>query len=122
MAGLKRPGGSGLKRNMLELRIHDENILYMSYLPFLQHGGLFIPTEKKYQLGDEVFVLLTLFNDAEKIPVAGKIAWINPKGTQGSRPAGIGVHFGEMDKGATREKIEKIIAQYLKSDKPTYTM
>jgi type IV pilus assembly protein PilZ len=122
MAGLKRPGGGGLKRNMLELRIHDETILYMSYLPFLQHGGLFIPTEKKYQLGDEVFVLLTLFNDADKIPVAGKIAWINPKGCPGNRPAGIGVHFGELDKGATREKIEKIIAQYLKSDKPTYTM
>lgn len=112
----------GMKRNMLSLHITDENTLYSSYLPFLKHGGLFIPTEKKYQIGDEVFLLLTLLNEQEKIPVAGKVAWINPKGVSGNRPAGIGIHFGEMDKGETREKVEKALASLLRSDKSTYTM
>ncbi len=117
---MKRPGG--MKRNMLTVNIPDENTLYNSYLPFLKHGGLFITTDKSYRLGDEVFLLLTLLNDGEKTPIAGKVAWVNPRGAQGGRPAGIGVHFGELDKGATREKIEKALANLLKSDKRTYTI
>ena len=117
---MKRPGG--MKRNMLTLNISDENTLYNSYLPFLKHGGLFIPTDKSYKLGDEVFLLLTLLNDGDKTPVAGKVVWINPKGAQGGRPSGIGVHFSDQDKGATREKIEKALATLLKSDKRTYTI
>ncbi|MDY6993773.1 MAG: PilZ domain-containing protein [Pseudomonadota bacterium] len=117
---MARPGG--MRRNMLTLSISDENTLYSSYLPFLKHGGLFIPTEKNYKLGDEVFVLLTLMNDGEKTPVAGKVVWINPKGVQGRRPQGIGVQFSEQDRGATRNKIEKYLANLLKSEKNTYTM
>ncbi|WP_245391579.1 PilZ domain-containing protein [Thioflexithrix psekupsensis] len=117
---MPRPGG--MKRNMLTLHITDENTLYASYLPFLKQGGLFVPTEKSYRLGDEVFVLLTLMNDGEKTPVAGKVVWINPKGTVGNRPAGIGIHFGDVDKGMTREKIEKLLGAYNRSEKPTYTM
>jgi len=116
---MKRP--AGMKRNMLTLNITDEQTLYNSYLPFLKHGGLFIPTDKSYKVGDEVFLLLTLMND-DKTPVAGKVAWINPKGASGGRPAGIGVHFGELDNGATREKIEKYLGVQLKSDKRTYTI
>lgn len=119
---MKRPGGGGMKRNMLTLHISDESTLYTSYLPFLKHGGLFIPTDKNYKLGDEVFLLLTLMNDNDKAPVAGKVVWINPKGAQGNRPAGIGIHFGEVDKGVTRDKIEKYLANLLRSERPTYTM
>jgi len=127
LGGGKR-GGGGLKRNMLQLNIPDEEILYQSYLPFLQQGGLFIPTDKKYQLGDEVFVLLTIpflktsEKGGDKRPVAGKVVWINPKGSQGNRPAGIGVQFGEIDKGELREDIEKALADKLRLDKNTYTM
>jgi type IV pilus assembly protein PilZ len=118
--GLKRGGMMG--RGMLTLHIKDKQSLYASYLPFLKNGGLFVPTEKKYRLGDEVFMLLTLLEDKEKMPVAGKVVWINPKGSQGNRPTGIGVHFGEMDNGTTRNRIEATLASLMRSNKPTYTM
>ncbi len=117
---LKKGGMMG--RGMLTLHIKDKEILYKSYLPFLKNGGLFVPTEKKYKLGDEVFMLVTLMEDKEKIPVAGNVVWINPKGAQGNRPAGIGVQFGDMDNGATRNKIEAMLIGKLKSEHPTYTM
>jgi len=119
---MKIPGKKGRRPNMLALHIKDPQSLYASYLPFLQHGGLFIPTDKPYKLGDEVFVKLTLLDEDDKTPIAGKVVWINPKGAGGNRPAGIGVHFGELDKGATRDKIEGKLAELLKSEKPTYTM
>jgi type IV pilus assembly protein PilZ len=91
-------------------------------MPFVKGGGLFIPTKKEYQLGDEVFMLLTLMDDPEKIPVAGKIVWITPVGAQGNRAAGIGVQFSSQDEGAARNKIEGYLAGALDSDRPTHTM
>ena len=79
---------------------------------------LFIPTSKSYQIGDEVFMLLTLMDEKEKLPVAGKIVWVTPKGAQGNRAAGIGVQFSDQDGGNARTKIET----YLKSDRQTHTM
>ncbi len=115
---IKRPGGP--RGGMLNLQITDKNTLYASYLSFLKNGGLFVPTDKQYRLGDDVFIALNLMG--EKMPVAGKVVWINPKGVQGGRPAGIGVQFGEMDQGKTRVEIEKQLVGMLNSERPTYTM
>ena len=90
-------------------------------MPFIVNGGLFIPTSKQYRLGDEVFLLLTLMEEPEKIPVAGKVVWITPRGAGGTRAAGIGVQFNEEGDMA-RKKIETYLAGALQSDRPTHTM
>ena len=74
------------------------------------------------ELGDEVFMLLTLMDETEKLPVAGKIVWITPPGAQGSRVAGIGVQFSNQDNGAVRNKIEGYLGGALKSERQTHTM
>ena len=107
---------------MLSLSIKDKASLYAAYMPYVVNGGLFIPTTKKYSLGDEVFMLLTLMDDSERLPVAGKIIWITPQGAQGNRSAGVGVQFSPQDKGATRNKIETHLAGAMKSDRITHTM
>ena len=86
-----------------------------------QHGCLFVPTNKEYKIGDEVFMLLNLMDEPEKIPIAGKVVWITPKGAQGNRTAGIGVQFSEEDAQANN-KIENHLAGSLESDRPTHTM
>lgn len=110
------------RQGILSLSIKDKGALYAAYMPYVKNGGLFIPTSKPYQLGAEVFMLLTLMEDAEKMPVAGKIVWITPAGAQGNRAAGIGVQFSDQDGGATRSKIETHLAGTLKSDHQTHTM
>lgn len=107
---------------MLSLSIKDKSSLYAAFMPFVKNGGLFIPTDKIYNLGDEVFMLLTLMDDSERLPVAGKIIWMTPKGAQGNRAHGIGVQFASQDKGVTRGKIETHLAGALKSDRITHTM
>ena len=69
-----------------------------------------------------LFMLLTLMDETEKIPVAGKVVWITPIGAQGNRAAGIGVQFSDQDDGAARNKIEGLLAGALDSDRPTHTM
>lgn len=112
----------GPRQGILSLTIKDKNALYAAYMQFVQNGGLFIPTTKQYNLGDEVFMLLTLMDEAERLPVAGKIIWITPVGAEGNRAAGIGVQFSDQDGGAARNKIEGYLAGALKSDRPTHTL
>ena len=111
----------GARNGILSLAIKDKAVLYAAYMPFVRNGGLFIPTKKEYELGDEVFMLLNLMDEAEKIPVAGKVIWVTPKGAQGNRAAGIGVQFSEQDTAANA-KIENHLAGSLSSDRPTHTM
>ena len=79
------------KQGILSLTIKDRTVLCAAYMPFLRNGGLFIPTNKRFTLGEEVFVLLALMDEAEKIPITGTVVWVAPKGAQGNRQAGIGV-------------------------------
>ena len=109
-------------RGIISLAIKDKGSLYASYIPFVKNGGLFIPTNKSFELGEEVFMLLTLMEDTERIPVAGHVIWITPQGAQGNRTTGIGVQFSNQDGGETRTKIESLLGGALQADRPTHTM
>jgi type IV pilus assembly protein PilZ len=108
---------------VLSLSIKEKSALYAAYMPYLKNGGIFIPTNKSYKLGDEVFMLLTLMNDPNKIPVAGRVVWITPAGAHGGKTQGIGVEFAANESGtAARNKIEGLLGGSLKSTRPTHTM
>ncbi len=116
------PRRSG-RPGVLSLALKDKAQLYGSYMSYIQRGGLFIPTKKSYELGDEVFLLLTLPGETAKMPVAGKIIWITPAGAQGGKVAGIGIQLADEDGSReVRNKIEALIAGALKSNRPTHTM
>jgi type IV pilus assembly protein PilZ len=109
------------RSGILSLTIKDKAVLYAAYMPFIQGGGLFIPTNKQYQLGEEVFMLLKLMEEPEKIPVAGKVVWVTPKGAQGNKVSGIGIQFTGDDSMA-KDKVETYLAGALQSDRLTHTM
>jgi type IV pilus assembly protein PilZ len=107
----------------LSLNIREKAILYAAYMPFLKGGGIFIPTTKQYRLGDEIFMLIGLMGDTNKIPVAGKVVWITPAGSQGNKAQGIGVQFSDDEGGvAARTKIEELLGGQLTINRPTHTM
>ena len=109
--------------DVLSLNIREKSALYAAYMPTLRGGGIFIPTNKNYRIGDEVFMLLSLLGDPNKLPVAGRVVWITPAGTQGNKAQGIGVQFNSDESGtAARIKIESLLGGYLKSSRPTHTI
>lgn len=126
MAGPVAAGGAPrrpvARPGVLSLTIKDKHALYAAYMPYLKNGGIFVPSSKSYKLGAEVFMLLTLMDSKEKIPVAGQVVWITPQGAQGNRATGIGIQFSDKDAGAARNKIETLLAAALKSERPTHTM
>lgn len=117
-------GTAGVARQgILSLAVKDKAQLYAAYMPYLKYGGIFVPTAKRYFLGDEVFLLLTLPESSERLPVAGKVVWATPPGAQGNRTAGVGVQFSDTPEGETvKSRIETLLAGAMGADKPTHTM
>ncbi len=115
--------GAGMaKQGILSLSITGAPQLHRLYMPYVNNGGMFVPTVKNYKLGDDVFLLLSL-DDEEKLPVTGKVIWITPAGCQGSRTQGVGIQFSDSaDMNKIRTKIETMLAPYKGDEIQTETM
>jgi len=108
---------------VLSLSIKEKAALYAAYMPYLKNGGIFVPTNRPYNIGDEVYLILTLLDDPTRIPVAGKVVWISPSGGGASKTPGIGVHFPADESGQTaRKRIEDALGAALRSVRPTHTI
>ncbi|MFN3612716.1 PilZ domain-containing protein [Tepidimonas sp.] len=115
--------GTHPRPTVIQLSIKEKGALYAAYIPLFTEGGIFVPSSRQYTLGQDVYVLLTLPEDPQRYPIAGKVAWITPAGATGSRTPGIGVRFPADDKSrALRARIEEILGAHLASDRPTQTL
>lgn len=81
------------RSSVISIAIKDKQALYMSYMPYVENGGLFVPTKKEYKLGDELFLLVQVMDEPDPIQIFGKVVWISPPGALGNRPRGVGVQF-----------------------------
>jgi type IV pilus assembly protein PilZ len=109
--------------SVLSLAIKEKAALYAAYMPFLKNGGMFVPTNKPYKIGDEIYLILALMDDANKYPIAGTVAWITPSGANNNKAQGIGVHFPADEAGQrARARIEEILGAALRSSRATHTL
>ena len=107
----------------MQLAVKEKAALYAAYIPFFAEGGIFVPTQREYNLGDDVYVLLTLPDSPQRYPVAGRVAWVTPARAGGNRTQGVGIQFPKDDKSRQlRLKIEAILGSALASEKPTQTL
>lgn len=107
---------------VLSLSIKEKSALAAAYMPFVKGGGLFIPTTRPARMGDDVYALVTLIDDPNKLPIPGKIAWITPAGTPG-RAQGIGIQFTSSDAGEqARARIENLIGGVAKGSRASHTL
>jgi len=117
------PAAPSSRPSVIQLVFREKGALYAAYIPMLTDGGLFVPTQRPYRLGEDIYLLLSLPDDPQRYPVAGKVAWITPANASGGRTQGVGVRFPADDK--TRQlkiKIEEILGTQISSSKPTQTV
>jgi len=121
-----RTAGAGitpLRPSVIQLVFREKGALYAAYVPILANGGIFVPSTRDYKLGDDVYLLLSLPDDPQRYPVAGKVAWITPANAAGGRTQGIAVSFSTDEKvRVLRQKIETLLGTQLQSAKPTQTI
>lgn len=77
------------------------------------------PRIKKYGLAEEVFILLALMDEPEKISINGEVVWVTPKSAKGNWRVEMGVQFSEADFAAATKSKEHL-GTGLISDRPTY--
>jgi type IV pilus assembly protein PilZ len=115
--------GTTPRPSVIQLAIKEKAALYAAYISSFTDGGMFIPSAKDYKLGDDVYVLITLPEDPQRYPVAGKVAWITPPKSAGGRTQGIGIKFPTDEKSKLLKiKIEQLLGAHLGSDRPTQTI
>lgn len=116
-------GANVARPSVLSLPIKEKAALYAAYMPFFANGGIFVPTNKAYKIGDEIYLILTLMDDSTKYPIAGKIAWITPAGANNNKAQGIGVHFSGDESGQrVKQRIEELLGAALGSSRATHTL
>lgn len=109
--------------SVIQLSIKEKAALYAAYIPLFTEGGIFIPSSRDYRIGDDVYVLLSLPDDPQRYPVAGKVAWVTPAKAQGGRTQGVGIRFPADEKSRVLKiKIEEILGASLGSDRATQTL
>ena len=120
---MSNPSPTTPRPSVIQLAIKEKAALYAAYIPLFTDGGVFIPTTRDYKLGDDVYVLLSLPEDPQRYPVAGKVAWITPARSVGNRTQGIGIRFPKDEKSdQLKTRIEQILGSALGSDRPTQTI
>ena len=121
-----RAAGSGAvasRPSVIQLVFREKGALYAAYVPILLDGGLFVPTTREYKLGEDIYLLLSLPDDPQRYPVAGKVSWITPANASGGRTQGVGVRFPSDEKTRLLKlKIEEALGTQLQSAKPTQTI
>jgi type IV pilus assembly protein PilZ len=116
-------GPGGVRPSVIQLAIKEKAALFAAYIPLFKTGGIFVPTTREYRLGDNVYVLISLPDDPQRYPVAGKVAWITPVRSTANRTQGVGVVFPEDEKSfQLKMRIEQILGARLGSDRPTQTI
>jgi type IV pilus assembly protein PilZ len=124
----KNPGPAsgppaGPRPTVIQLVFREKGALYAAYMPVFSDGGVFVPTTREYKLGEDIYLLLSLPDDPQRYPVAGKVGWITPANASGGRTQGVGVRFPTDEKTrALRLKIEELLGTTLSSAKPTQTI
>lgn len=109
--------------SVIQLVFREKGALYAAYIPLFTEGGLFVPTTRDYKLGEDIYLLLSLPDDPQRYPVAGKVAWLTPANASGGRTQGVGVRFPADDKTRLlRAKIEEVLGTSISSSKPTQTI
>lgn len=117
------PPSAAARPSVIQLSIKEKAALYAAYIPLFADGGIFIPSSRDYRLGDDVYVLLSLPDDPQRYPVAGKVAWITPAKAQAGRTQGVGIRFPADEKSRQLKlKIEEILGASLGSERTTQTI
>ena len=118
-----RQVASAHRPSVIQLVFRERGALYAAYIPLLTDGGLFVPTTRDYRLGEDIYLLLSLPDDQQRYPVAGKVAWLTPANASGGRTQGVGVRFPADEKTrGLKIKIEGILGTSVSSNKPTQTV
>ena len=114
--------GQNIPVKMMSLKLQEMSLLYKSYMPFLEYGGLFVQTDDVLSIGEDILLAVEILN-YPKLFLPTQVAWINPARTSAHRPKGVGLAFSEHEScQQAKNLIEAELGPRLRSDRTTFTL
>lgn len=106
--------------NILKVGFSNKNDLAKAYIKQFKNGGIFILDNHTLELGDEVFLIISLPEGNEPLAISGKVFWVSPSSAVGYR-AGIGIQFNADRAGQdARSRIEVMLGGLLQNNMLEY--
>ncbi len=106
----------------MSLEFKDFNQVANVYMDFVVDGGFFIPTNQPFEMGQEIFIALTLPDDPERrVPAATKVVWITPPNATKSKP-GIGVQLIGANAKNINTRLKNCVEKSTRRSPYTFTM
>ena len=97
-------------------RFENINTLKNAFMPFVRDGGIFIPTEDVFHLGDVVNVAVTLSEGEQTFTFSGEVIWVTPKSIHSANhDPGIGIQCNS-DEGEAFQKATQQLLSGIKDD------
>lgn len=93
------------------------NALKEAFMPYVQDGGIFIPTTTTFHLGDKIKVTVTLPENKQTFMLEGEVIWITPQSVhQPNRHTGIGIQCSTDEGEAFRKSVEQLLTDVKEKD------
>jgi len=105
---------------ILNYVVNDPVELNLSFMPFINNGGLFIPTPKSFSLGDRVLIDLQLPGKKDSIKIEGKVVMVIPQNALHHVLPGVGLQFIGANAPAIRTEIESHLDKSMEVGGYTY--
>mgnify|MGYP001375957686 CR=1 FL=1 len=99
----------------------DRPTLSPNPLALVARRRLVSQSSRTFPIGEEVFVVVTLPDTRERVPVNGKVIWVTHR-NQGNRPAGFAIQLSGDEGKRLKNEIEKLLAGQINSDRQTFTL
>ncbi len=102
----------------LHLVLVDKIQVHNHYLPMIEGGGLFVPTNDDFNFNDLVEVQVELVAEKNKATVPGKVVWLTPSGAQRGIVRGVGIQFQGEHQPKVQQYFEGIISDRIAQAPP----
>lgn len=100
----------------LTYRFADLDALKNAFMSFVRDGGIFIPTEKPFHLGDFINVHITLPESDHAFTFNGEVIWITPTSIQSAQHhQGVGIQCNNDEGEAFQRAVQQLFVG-IKSD------
>ena len=104
----------------LTLTVGSASIAYKVYMPFVQGGAVFVPTDEEFELREEVRREVDFSESNQHFSIEGVVVWVSS--TNDLARQGVGIKAGEGDGEALMKALEVAAGDLLKGEGKTFTL
>lgn len=108
------------KQVFIQLYFKARHHLYMSYMPDVQTFGLFVPTSRDLEIGQNIHVLLKILDEPERSFISARVIDKREAGNKAEKPKGLFLQFDDENSLELKNKIDELLSDFTPNTEQKY--